>query len=378
MAVYITVLILGWLTGICANVNRDERRKKAYVIFIFAIMIVLSALRAQTVGRDLEGHYYKMFYVIKSMGWDQLGNTSYEIGYACFYKLISLFTNDAQWMIAIHSFFVIGVSGWFIYRNSDDVVLSSFMFIATNTWFMYMTMMRQSMAVCFELIALEFLKEKKWKAKNIIGFLLFSIIAFLFHSSAGVLFVLPVFFKLKFRKKEILYSVAGIIAVSFMYQRIFILVSSIIGGHRNYAEFYSSSGAAINLVSLYGVLINVLIVFIACIPIVNYKNNAVVGEKLCGEGLTYSNAFLMYMGTILILTKVMGLNINIMSRMSYYFLPFSWLLLPRGIKLFRIESNRKIIRVFMYLMMSIAFIWMGYRVADILYGTVPYSFFWNA
>lgn len=379
MTIYLVALFGLMLYGVCKNHNTTNRRRKIYTFVAFACLALVAMLRSYNVGRDLQSHYYKTFLRVVNMDWNNLFTLGYENGYLVFYKLISMFTDNGQWMIAIHALFVIGITGWFIYRNSENVVMSTFLFITTNTWFMYMTMMRQAMAVCIVLIALEIWKRKDWKIKRYVLYVAIVILAMQFHSSAFIAFFMPIFDFLPFKRKHIFISTLVMIASFALYNQMFKAVSFLQIGKRDYTEFYSSSGEAINKISLYFVFVYVLIFAIGTLSLVYY--NKKMENQSSGLAVTdesgFSNSFLLYMVLILAVCRITGLKINIMARMTYYFMPFVYVLLPRSINCFQNINNKKIVKLTMYFFMTAAFIWLTYSSAASMYGTVPYQFFWE-
>lgn len=378
MAIYLIALFGLMLYGGCANHNLTKKRKKRYIVFSFACLAIISMLRSYNVGRDLQAHYYKTFLRVVNMDWNNLFTLGYENGYLVFYKIISMFTSDGQWMIAIHALIVIGITGWFIYRNSENVVMSTFLFITTNTWFMYMTMMRQAMAVSFVLVALEIWKRKDWRIKRFVLYVLVVILAMQFHSSAFIAFIIPIFDYLPFKRKHILISTIVMIASFALYNQLFKAVSLLQIGKRNYTEFYSSSGEAINIISLYFVFIYALIFIIGTVSLVYYKGEENQSSNLnVTDESGFSNSFILYMVLVLVVCRITGLKINIMARMTYYFMPFVYILLPRAIASFRNYSNKKIVKYSIYVLMTAAFVWLTYRSAATMYGTVPYQFYWE-
>lgn len=379
MTIYLVALFGLMLYGACKNHNTTNRRRKIYTFVAFSCLALIAMLRSYNVGRDLQSHYYKTFLRVVNMDWNNLFTLGYENGYLVFYKLISMFTDNGQWMIAIHALFVIGITGWFIYRNSENVVMSTFLFITTNTWFMYMTMMRQAMAVCIVLIALEIWKRKDWKIKRYVLYVAIVILAMQFHSSAFIAFFMPIFDFLPFKRKHIFISTLVMIASFALYNQMFKAVSFLQIGKRDYTEFYSSSGEAINIISLYFVFVYVLIFAIGTLSLVYY--NKKMENQSSGLAVTdesgFSNSFLLYMVLILAVCRITGLKINIMARMTYYFMPFVYVLLPRSINCFQNINNKKIVKLTMYFFMTAAFIWLTYSSAASMYGTVPYQFFWE-
>lgn len=378
MAIYLIALFGLMLYGGCANHNLTNKRKKRYIVFSFACLAIISMLRSYNVGRDLQAHYYKTFLRVVNMDWNNLFTLGYENGYLVFYKIISMFTSDGQRMIAIHALIVIGITGWFIYRNSENVVMSTFLFITTNTWFMYMTMMRQAMAVSFVLVALEIWKRKDWRIKRFVLYVLVVVLAMQFHSSAFIAFIIPIFDYLPFKRKHILISTIVMIVSFALYNQLFKAVSLLQIGKRDYTEFYSSSGEAINIISLYFVFIYALIFIIGIVSLVYYKGEENQSSKLnVTDESGFSNSFILYMVLALVVCRITGLKINIMARMTYYFMPFVYILLPRAIASFRNYRNKKIVKYGIYVLMTAAFVWLTYRSAASMYGTVPYQFYWE-
>ena len=117
MTIYLVALFGLMLYGACKNHNTTNRRRKIYTFVAFACLALIAMLRSYNVGRDLQSHYYKTFLRVVNMDWNNLFTLGYENGYLVFYKLISMFTDNGQWMIAIHALFVIGITGWFIYLS---------------------------------------------------------------------------------------------------------------------------------------------------------------------------------------------------------------------------------------------------------------------
>lgn len=383
MTIYLVALFGLMLYGACKNHNTTNRRRKIYTFVAFACLALIAMLRSYNVGRDLQSHYYKTFLRVVNMDWNNLFTLGYENGYLVFYKLISMFTDNGQWMIAIHALFVIGITGWFIYRNSENVVMSTFLFITTCTWFMYMNIMRQAMAVCTVLIALEIWKRKDWKIKRYVLYAAIVILAMQFHSSAVIAFFIPIFDYLPFKRNQIIVSMGVMVLSLLLYNQIFKMISLFQIGKRDYTDFYSTSGEAINKISLHFVAIYILIFLIGTVSLVYYKRNSLGGRRNYGPDEhviehNYSDAFLLYMVLALVVCRITGLKINIMARMTYYFMPFTFILLPRALNAFHNTNNKKIVKCSVYLLMTLAFVWLSYTSAATLYGTVPYQFFWDA
>ena len=75
--------------------------------------------------------------------------------------------------------------------------------------------------------------------------------------------------------------------------------------------------------------------------------------------------------------KKLILKMNIISRFTFYFIPFVIILYPYAINSFKKKSNRIILHLAVYGICALYFIWITMSNADVLYGVVPYQFFWD-
>ncbi len=386
MTIYIAAIVVVLLLGLLMKPNSTKKRKREYMIIVFTIVILISALRKYTVGKDLAGHYYNTFLRIRNLPWNvALNVTSYEKGYVGFYKIVGAIFNDPQWMIVIHSFFVFGIIGWFIYKNSEDVVLSVSLFILCNIWFMEMTMMRQAMAVSMGLVATEIWKHTEWKTRRYVLFGLTVLPAVSFHSTGIVIAVFPLFEYLPFKRKSIFWTSLALMIVFVLYDYVYKFMAGIISFTRDYKDFYEGTEygtASINLFALYELFIAVfcfalaywIMVYRSGSPRVTKMENI---NKIDEDNLVLNDNYLMYMVLLLVMCRMLRLRIYIITRMAYYFIPFIWILYPRAIKNMKGASNRFIVRVFIYTLFIVIFLIIGYKKAGDYYGTVPYVFFWR-
>lgn len=386
MTIYIVTMVVVLLLGLLMKPNSAQKKKRGYIVIVFTMVIVISALRKYTVGKDLAGHYYNTYLRIRNLPWSTaLSATSYEKGYIAFYKVVGAIFDNPQWMIVIYSFFVFGIVGWFIYKNSEDVVLSVFLFIACNTWFMELTMMRQSMAISLGLVAIEIWKHKEWKIRRYVLFVLAVLLAVSFHSTGIVIAVFPLLERLPFKRKHIFGTMVVLMLAFALYDYLYKFVVGIISFTRDYADFYEGTGygtAGINAFALYELFIAVLCFAMACWTMVYRNGSPSITKtdnirKIERYNPVLNDNCLLYMVLFLVLCRLLRLRIYIITRMAYYFIPFIWILYPRAIKNMRGASNRYIVRVFIYTLFMAVFLVVGYKNAADYYGTVPYVFFWR-
>lgn len=83
MVVYFWLILIIGLYGFILQANKNQRRKKCFVIVSFALIILLAGLRSSNIGIDLKAHYARNFIKIASYDWSQLASftTPYEMLY---------------------------------------------------------------------------------------------------------------------------------------------------------------------------------------------------------------------------------------------------------------------------------------------------------
>lgn len=374
LTIYILVLAICLLFGMIFNPNKNNMRKKIYLLSVFGLIILFSSLRSYMIGIDLKDHYYKAFVYYSDKSFDFfLSHSPYDKGYIFFYHFIYYFTKNPQVMIAIHSVIVFSIVGRFIYKNSNNVIMSSFVFIAYNSWFMYMTMLRQSLAIAVLLIATEIWSKRDLKKKRIVYFYLLVFIASTFHSSAIIFSIYPLVEKIPVKKTTIFLSIIGIIFTTVFYNQIFILISKIISVTKDYTSFYANDISIVNVTTIYSIAVGAITLFLSYIYI--YRNNSI--DKNAAKKETISNDFLVFLVIIFTTTRILRIKIGIIARASEYFLPFLWILLPRTLNNITRKNDRVLIKFITYSLFVLAFVWCGYSNGADLYGTVPYKFFWE-
>lgn len=374
MAIYLIVVLYTLVLGLILKPSLKSQNRKKYLILVWGVIILISSLRSFKVGRDLESHYYDSYLKISQIPMSKAINIiGYENGYIIFNKIISNLFSNPQWFIAINSIIVFGITAVFIYRNSENIVMSTFLFITYNTWFMDLTMLRQSLAIAICLVAVQIFNGKKNEIIRYILFILLICLARTFHSSAIIMLIYIILEKIPLKKISFILVVLTTIISSALSSQIFQIASSVLSTSRNYADFYSNSESALNFTSIYSVLVCVAVLLLSYFYIIN--NKKADANNCSNKYITDSH--LIYLIVILLLCKVMRIRINIMGRIAEYFVPFLWILLPRVVNRISNKNNKIFIEFMIYLLFSTAFILIGYANANSLYGTVPYIFFWE-
>lgn len=372
MIIYLIITIIIIVYSLIGNVNKNKKRKKIFLIISFGMLTIIAMLRKYTIGIDLEVLYTPVFYRLKNLSFLQLNNIGLETGYLLINKIISLFSSDIQILIIITSLFTFPIYGWFFYRNSKDVAMSTLFFMIACTYYMELNVVRQALAISFILIAFECLKNKKT-----ISCVIFILIATSIHASAIVCLLMIPFMKIKFKKSYFIYIfIVLILFMIFMNPiiKIYSNISSSLGLSNNkdydiYLENDKYGVGHVNLVSISNVL------FFGMVYILGYYVLLVKKDEKEAEEKKYD--FLLFMVAMAFITNFLSLKMSILSRLTLYFIPFVFVMLPEALLAMKNRKNRQLIAFILFIFVFARYIYISKYLAETLYGVVPYSFFWQ-
>ena len=374
MVEYIIMLIMIIILGIIVQPNRTSTRKKIYIIVSFGSMAILAALRKYTIGIDLELLYAPAFENIAKMGWESLSLIEMETGYVYFCKLLTLISQDVQVLIIVTSIFIYSIYGWFIYKNSKNVIISTTMFIFLSLFFMSMNIVRQEIAVAIILIAYEFLK----KNKKIVSIALI-ILATTIHASAIIclLIFIPLYGK-EFKKKYLIISVIVIMLLLVIYKPLLTGYSVIadklnISNNKDYSTYLESETYGVGNVNLNTIstILFAILVYVLGYYYITYLNKEEDKEQKKVQ------SFYLFTTMFYSIVTIVSIKMTIISRLSYYFIPFVLLILPECLSISKNKYNKQLIIVLIYGVMMAKYFYIFFNLADVLFGVMPYEFFWE-
>lgn len=306
MTPYIVMLfvpVIPFLIHIKWHGKVDSKRDSINCFFI--IYLLLLAMRAETIGRDLTG-YSQMFLSLSKEPLEHLFDSDIEIGYIFLNKFISLFTSDFQWIIIVTAIITI-VPIWFVYsKESDDAYTSIALFVILPTFAMTFSGLRQAIAISIGLIAYEFVKNKK-----LLLFILAVTLAFLFHKSAFILLLMYPLYWAKITKKWLIAVVPAMVIIFVFNKPIFTFLQGFI------SDFQITEKSETNAYTMI-ILFVLLAVFAFIIP----------GDAKCDFDLMGLRNFLLFAIVIQMFAPLHTLAM----RFNYYYIIFIPLLISRVIK----------------------------------------------
>lgn len=383
MAVYFVLAVFIYLYGKLYRANSSNRRRKIYLIVTFGVLILVAGLRDPSVGTDLAGHYAKRYNMIGSYSWSQIPTFSatigYEIGYCYFTRFLHFFSSDVQFFVFATSFLMCAAFGYFIYKESTDVVLSAELMLFNCFYYRFMTMMRQGLAISIILVAYTLLNGSERKLKDYIKFALLILLASTFHSSAILCMLMILFDRLKFTKKQIIFGVGAMVAFYLFYMNFYTVALNFFGTGNNYERYLTSATEGvgnINMQTIYNFLLAFVPFLLGYYVLVweKKKEKHLFKDDKNMYCLKKNESFLLYMVLIASTFNLLVFRMNILNRFSLYFTPFVLILCPYAISSMKLKSNKPIVRACIYFMFGVYFVWLTITKAAEFYGVVPYRF----
>ena len=339
------------------DVDNDKNRKKRFLIYCGIIIALVMGLRHYGVGtRDTE-NYRKLFFgamnysnIVDFFDVHKLFENVFLLSEIIFYAFTWCFSKiipDYQcFLLAVSAFITYSVMR-FIYKNSENVLISVIMYICLGLLTFNMNGMRQAVAMAICLFSYNYAKNKK-----LVPFLLVVFIAVLVHKTA-IFFVLIYFISyLKFNIKSFaIFNIAIIMFVLYA-DRLVALFDEIVD--KNYSEGEPFKDGGYVTLIIYALML--IFAFV------------VGGKKLSEKDFSFM-LYITILGGVLYLERY--LSIQIYERLSYYFFYSSLLILPKSVA--RIDEEEKPIITTTIIILSILL--FAYR----LYGSAfhNYMFFWG-
>lgn len=354
---YIMILVLESCMLFAANFKNQEvlirkRNDRCYVILVTVQFLLLSALRAATVGADTQ-YYIEYFQTIDdNYTWPQM--VSYLAGgflgerrwfeplFTLFVKCVHMFTGNPQIFLFVIAIIIMMPLGKFIYDNSRNVALSFMIYMCLFFQCFGITAVRQSLALSIAVLGgYHFVKEQKiWK------FFICVLVGMLFHVSAII--ILPLYFVYHYKPGKVAKAVyIGIVLLLFMFHDQMIEVISAVTG---FAYAGSEGAKAFNMVII------MLAITLFCL----WKYDKLIEMRDENKGIM--NAVLL--GTLILPLSQVD---SVYMRLSYFYYMFLMILIPEILLLFP-KKWKNIFTVCAYAGMIVLFARHG----------LQYSFFWQA
>lgn len=326
-----------------------EKCYKISITVFFSILLFLTAFRSHHVGADTI-NYVNMFRRFSS--WSFAKNLNYkEPAFAILCKVISLFTKEYQVLVVVVAIISTVPVAIVYYQEIEYPMTTIALLVNISNFYMFFSGMRQSIAIALGMIAFLFTRHRK-----LIPFLLVSVLAFLFHRTALILFLMYPLYKLRLYKKS-LFIVIPTMALIFIFNKpIFAALQGIISDYEGVGN--AETGAITMLL-----LLIAFSVFSFIIPKDSNLDDVSIGMR---------NFLLM----VTVVQMFVPLNTFVM-RMGYYYMIFLPLVIPKIIVNTSVRLRQfAIIAHYVILVFFTARFFLSAPTLNAL-SIFPYSFFWE-
>lgn len=318
MIAFYGILIFSYILGITARLFKKENQKP-FLLFSILIMIIFIIISAFRDGIGDTGMYKYSYGLVAQ---DALGEDGYEKGFIFFLTILTRISIDPQFMIIITSIITQGINIWFLRKYSSYFELELFMYIASGYFLTTMNGIRQAMAASIMLLGTRFLIERKF-----IPYLILTLVMSTIHSSALVM--IPVYFIVNNDSwsKNFVKTIGIMLIVTLFGGVIMNIAFKLLAGTKfgTYSEF--DEGGA-NIVRMVVAMVPVFMAYIQ-----RDKLREIFPQCDIFVNLAIVNMFIM----------ALSLYNWIFARMTYYFVPYTFVLLPYIIKSIDIKEQRNLI-----------------------------------
>lgn len=357
VCLYIYILIIGAISYF-AHFNTQKRRLFQTIACALGLWIVL-ALRSPYCGYDLVREngavcYYSVFQDVKNytvldcLDVRLMLGTGMDIGWFIYNKILSLFTDSFQMLLAITSFIELFLISKVIYKFSSHVIFSFIIFFTMGIYLASFSTLRQTLALAITSYSFVCLFEKKY-----LKYTLLVILASLIHFSSFLFFIIYPLSKISINKINGLWALLFIfISIPFLGIILQVIAQSILGDLRSVE---SDKGGAYTLFVLY--------VFIYLLTLFSVKTTI------------YGNYLKLFMLLAVAGQSLGAISTGHLTRIAFFFSVFFILSLPQILDSRIEEKYRKLSILAISVLLFSFFVYVS---KDGYLDVVPYSFFWES
>lgn len=328
MYIYILNFILICTIGFfCVSYKNDY---KLFIFLSFLIMGLTLGFRGAFVGEDTN-MYLNVAEASKNMSFNEIISgfpkstwsldihgypNKIETIYLLYNKVIMILTGHQQFVLIITALISCWGFGKFIYDNSNDVFLSTYVFLCEVFFMSSFNLMRQVLAISIGINSYTYFKKGKYKK----GLLLIFISA-LFHQSAFIYLTIPILLAFKNKQKVIKYIFIIAIILVQITPVLYFIVNKFSPYYASYLQV-SYWEADVNGIIILWIIEFLMIAFMYFNKIKNVDDYIIVAYTI------------LYLAV-----EIIGLKYTAISRVALYFRVFTLLLFARFKKKFKKEQQ---------------------------------------
>lgn len=352
MWIYILLNLLIIILGI--STYSRKRNPKYSMIFLVVVMILIAGFRGDFT-QDYN-NYAQYFLRLKDISFSEIiyaRNFSMERGFLFIGKLIRIFTDKIHLYFLIISTLTITIYYKTFRKYSKILYVTLLLFVSVGDYYASFNLCRQTLAAAISFYGIRYICDEKGLPKYIVCILG----AFLIHRSAIIM--LPMYFLLK-REVTFKYilSIGGIgICLYVLMPYVIKIVQYVFPIYRDYV--YGMSSGSFNAVIP---ILAMTIMSLICIKLLkcDFEIQDLTNRALI-NGSIWACLFL-----------ILGIRVYMITRIAYFFKPFSWILVSNVIYACK-KRNERILMIFVISILAFLFVWI--TLSHTAYN--PYYFYWE-
>lgn len=261
MIFFIFSVVLMIVLGVLLDHTKSEKidLKKIYCIICGFILVFIAGTRAPSVDFGDDRMYASNYELVSNSDYDEIYSyftaQDTEVVFYGFAKTISNISKNYNFLLLICSIPVVLIVARFIYRKSRYPMLSFLIFACAFFFLWSIVVLRQALALAFILLAIDCLMEKKR-----VWFTVFVLLAFLFHRTAIITFLLlPLSFVKEYHKNVLLVFIISCAVILLFGGAIINFIMSLFQGMQHYSAYIArdesyGSFQQINKIVVYGLM----------------------------------------------------------------------------------------------------------------------------
>lgn len=339
------------LTG--KRISTVHKNRKAYLWLCGIVMVFVIGLRHYSNGSGDSYFYYRQWEALSMMSLPEFFayflQADMEIGFLVSEWLLAhIFPHPQFAFILSGVLFAVSIC-LFTHRNSDNVVLPLLIFNCLGLFNFMVQGMRQGIAICICLFAIESCKSRKP-----IRFLLQIFLAMLFHASAIIF--LPVYwlYSLRLDWKSVMIFICGCVAAWLILPQLLEIVNFFMN------ESYTISTGTKDGSGVVAIMIYLFIISFGLFT------------AYAGHTKGVQNCFI-YMAIFGMVSMIMrNTYANIAERVNFYYISSQMAIIPMGLQRIKKGPSKVILTA------AIVLLCIGVAVYKASYSVlIPYLFFWQ-
>lgn len=185
--IYVIAILLILIGVYYYDYKKATQFKLFYWLLVCALLICICGFRYR-LGGDTPTYMqdFKTLHPLSKLRMEDFSHSRYAPGFILFFSLCKEIYPDFAFFQIVHSLIFNSVIFYFISRYSRNKYFAVLIYFFFLYFIMSFQQLREALAVCVFLLAWPAFRDRKW-----IWWYLASLLAFTFHLSASIMFVLP-------------------------------------------------------------------------------------------------------------------------------------------------------------------------------------------